>query len=220
MTYSGASCTLSEGDILANASYYASVHIDGCTMRCTRARGLLVQSQNVLIENSYVYGMSLAGMLFAPDVHFWGEVGPCRNVEIRNNVIEYCARIDSSENQGAIIFNTSHNNTTGNLPAGVHANISIHSNRFLDIPGSGIYVCSAKNVHIEDNVFSGCGSWNGVSTKAKTVDYADSCEGLPPPGMEYVNYDIVLVNCEDVVVRGNVSDRGQETLQASGREDL
>ena len=54
-------------DVLSNSAYYASVHVDGCTLKNTRARGLLIQSQNVLIENSYIYGMSLPAMLFSPD---------------------------------------------------------------------------------------------------------------------------------------------------------
>ena len=186
--------SLAVGDTLANAEYFASLHIDGCTVRNTRARGFLVQTHNVLIENSYICGMSLAALLFAPDIRVWWEVGPCKNVEIRNNVIEHCAHIRSGANQGAIIFKACHDGNTVDYPAGVHENIYIHDNRFIDIPQSAIFVSSAKNVRIEDNSFTHC-----------CFDPQDTAE--------YAKYDIVAANCENVTLSGNVSDRGEETLQ-------
>lgn len=182
------------GDTLANAEYFASLHIDGCTVRSTRARGFLVQTHDVLIENSYIYGMSLAALLFAPDIRVWWEVGPCRNVEIRNNTIEHCAHIASGANQGAIIFKACHDGNTVEYPAGVHENLFIHDNRFIDIPQSAIFVSSAKHVRIENNSFTHC------------------CYH-PQDSAAYANYDIVAASCEDVVLAGNVSDRGEETLQ-------
>lgn len=186
--------SLAVGDTLANAEYFASLHIDSCTVRNTRARGFLVQTHDVLIENSYIYGMSLAALLFAPDIRVWWEVGPCKNVEIRNNVIEHCAHIQSGANQGAIIFKACHDGNTVEYPAGVHENLYIHDNRFIDIPQSAIFVSSAKNVRIEDNSFTHC-----------CYDPQDSAE--------YARYDIVAANCENVTLSGNVSDRGEETLQ-------
>lgn len=181
------------GDTLANAEYFASLHIDGCTVRNTRARGFLVQTHDVLIENSYIYGMSLAALLFAPDIRVWWEVGPCRNVEIRNNVIEYCAHIKSGANQGAIIFKACHDGNTLDYPAGVHENIYIHGNRFVNIAQSAIFVSSAIDVRIEENSFENC------------------CYDPQDPS-EWAKYDIVAANCENVVIRDNVSDRGEETI--------
>ena len=185
---------LAVGDTLANAEYFAALHIDGCTVRNTRARGFLVQTHNVLIENSYIYGMSLAALLFAPDIRVWWEVGPTKNVEIRGNVIEHCAHIESGANQGAIIFKACHDSNTVEYPAGVHENLYIHDNRFIDIPQSAIFVSSAKNVRIENNTFTHC-CYHPQDTAA------------------YANYDIVAANCENVTLSGNISDRGEETLQ-------
>ena len=182
------------GDTLANSEYFASLHIDGCVVRNTRARGFLVQTHNVLIENSYIYGMSLAALLFAPDIRVWWEVGPCKNVEIRNNVIEYCAHIKSKANQGAVIFKACHDGSTADYPAGVHEDIYIHDNRFIDIAQSAIYISSAKNLRIEGNRFTNC------------------CYD-PQDDSEWARYDIVAVNCKNVVIRDNASDRGDDTLQ-------
>ncbi len=192
-TYKDETGTLAVGDTLANAEYFASLHIDSCTVRNTRARGFLVQTHNVLIENSYIYGMSLAALLFAPDIRVWWEVGPCKNVEIRNNVFEHCAHIETAANQGFIVFKACHDGNTAGYPAGVHENLSIHDNRFLDTPGSAIFVSSAKHVAIENNTFTNC------------------CYG-PKNNEDYAHYEIVALNCEDVTFAGNVSDRGDDKL--------
>lgn len=185
---------IEDGDVLANSVYYAAVHVDGCTLRNTRARGLLIQSQNVLVENSYIYGMSLPAMLFSPDIKVWYEVGPVNNVEIRNNVIEYCAHTHYGANVGTIVFKSCHDVGCDDYPAGVHGNISIHDNLFIDNANSAIYVSSAKTVRIENNEFVNC------------------CYDPQNKSLPYSEYEIVTVNCEDITVSGNKSDRGEDTI--------
>lgn len=185
---------IKEGDVLANSVYYAAVHVDGCTLRSTRARGLLIQSQNILVENSYIYGMSLPAMLFSPDIRVWYEVGPVENVEIRNNVIEYCAHTHYGANVGAVVFKSCHDVGGNDYPAGVHSNINIHDNLFIDNANSAIFVSAAKNVKIQNNEFKNC------------------CYDPQNPELAYANFEIVTINCEDLVVSGNKSDRGDNTI--------
>ncbi|MBR7133459.1 MAG: right-handed parallel beta-helix repeat-containing protein [Clostridia bacterium] len=189
---------IKKGAILANRTFYASVHLDGCTLRNTRARGILIQTENVLVENCYISGMSLAAMLFAPDIRFWWEVGPSKNVEIRNNVIEYCTVAPGAHNKAAIVFKASHEGDDAAYPAGVHNGIYIHGNYFKDIPRSAIFVAAAKNIRIENNEFNNCCCLAGET---------DS---------EYADYDIVAINCEDIEVCGNCSSRGDRTLFFKG----
>ena len=199
-TYYDLKGEIADGDVIANTKYYASVHVDGCTLRNTRARGLLFQTENILIENSYIYGMSLPAMLFSPDIRVWYEVGPCKNVEIRNNVIEYNAHYHNGANVGAIVFKACHDVGGNDYPAGVHEDIYIHDNIFKDNGNSGIYVSAAKKVRIEDNVFSG------------------NCASPQNPELPHAYYDIVTVNCEGVTVSGNVTDRGEDKLYIDIKE--
>lgn len=186
------------GDTLANATYFASLHIDGCVVRNTRARGFLVQTHNVLIENSYIFGMSLPAMLFSPDIKVWWEVGPVKNVEIRNNVIEYCANIESGANKAAVVFKACHDDGGEDYPAGVHENIYIHSNKFIDLPHSAIYLSAAKNVRIENNSFKNC------------------CSDVKIKDTPYAFHDVVAVNCENLTLSGNVTDREESFLYTDG----
>lgn len=191
---------LKVGDVLANSTFYASVHIDGCTFRHTRARALLIQTQNVLIENSYIYGMSYAAMLFSPDIRLWWEVGPSKNVEIKNNVIEYCATIANSNNEAAIVFKSSHEGDTTAYPAGVHEKIYIHGNVFRDIPNNAIFISASSDVRIENNMFLNC------------------CNNVRNTECEYAYYDIAALNCRNIEVKGNCSSRGNEMLFFSNFE--
>ena len=199
-TYYDLKGEIADGDIIANTKYYASVHVDGCTLRNTRARGILLQTQNILIENSYIYGMSLPAMLFAPDIRVWYEVGPCKNVEIRNNVLEYNAHYHNGANVGAIVFKACHDVGGNDYPAGVHENIYIHDNLFKDNGNSGIYISAAKDVRIENNTFKG------------------NCASPQNPDLPHAFYDIVTVNCENVSVSGNLTDRGDDKLYINIKE--
>lgn len=194
VTYDIINGTIATGDTLANTKYFASLHIDGCVVRNTRARGFLVQTHNVLIENSYIYGMSLPAMLFSPDIKVWWEVGPTENVEIRNNIVEYCANIKSKANKGAIVFKACHDAGGEDYPAGVHKNIHIHGNRFIDIPHSAIYVSAAKDVRIEENRFENC------------------CCDVKDTSTPYAFHDIVCINCENLTVKDNISTQSEEHI--------
>lgn len=185
---------IEKGSILANKTFYASLHLDGCVLRNTRARGILVQTQDVLIENCYICGMSYAAMLFAPDIDFWWEVGPTKNVEIRNNIIEYCCVAKSNGNKGAVAFKASHDGVDTAYPAGVHDSIYIHNNFFKDIKSSAIFVSAAKNIRIKDNEFNNC------------------CYGASETSCEYADYDIVAINCEDIEISGNRTNRDEKKL--------
>lgn len=182
------------GDTLANSAYFASLHVDGCTLRNTRARGLLIQTQDVLIENCYISGMSLPAILCAPDIRVWWEVGPTRNVEIRNCIIEKCAHIRTPANQGAVVFKACHDDGITDYPAGVHENIYLHGNLFRDNPNSAIFISAARNIRVENNRFENC------------------CFDPHSPELPYSAYDAVLLNCENVHLSGNTSSRGEETL--------
>ena len=133
-------------------------------------------------------------MLFSPDIRTWWEVGPAKNVEIRNNVIEYCAVIENSNNEGALVFKSAHEGDNTAYPAGVHEKIYIHRNIFRDIPNNAIFVSAANDVRIEENEFYDC------------------CKNVRRPDCEYADYDIVALNCRSVRLEGNSTNRGEEKL--------
>ncbi len=184
-----------EGDILANDSFFASVHLEDCSVRNTRARGFLLQSRNMLVERCTISGMALPGIIVSPDIRVWYEVGPSENVEIRNCVFEKCAMNGSAANLGAIVVKACHDVGADSYPAGVHNGMNIHDNVFRNCGGSGVFVSAAANVRVKDNEFSGCSS----KLYAHAPDAA--------------KYDIVLRNCSDVETSGNRTDKAPGLLE-------
>ncbi len=142
---------IQQGDILANSDFFASVHINGCTVRNSRARGFLIQSRNVLIENCTLYGLSLAAILIAPDIDYWYEVGPAKNIVIRNNLIEKCAIANVKDNLGVIIVKASHGEGYDTYPCGVHQDIAIVENEFEHNTSSIAFVSATDGVTITGN---------------------------------------------------------------------
>ena len=185
--------TASVGNILANDAYFASVHLDSCSVQNTRARGFLLQSRNMLVENCLIRGMSLPGIIISPDVRVWYEVGPSDHVEIRNCTFEKCAYIANGSNRGAIVVKAAHDAGAPDYPAGVHSDIAVRGCTFRDMNSSGICITATDGVVIENNRFENC-------RNTKNASIAGS------------EYDIVTHNCTNVTVSGNVTDKAPEML--------
>ena len=102
------------------------------------------------VKDCRFYGMSLPGLLVAPDVIVWYEVGPSENTVISNCEFEKCAVIS---NDAAIVVKAAHDGRGEQYPAGVHRNLSVTANRFTNCGGSAICVSSTDNVVIMGNRF-------------------------------------------------------------------
>ena len=183
------------GDILANEEFFASVHIDNCNVTHTRARAFLLQSWNMLVENCKVYGMSLPGIIISPDIRVWYEVGPSKNVEIRNCVFEKCGINGSAANMGTVMVKASHDVDADNYPAGVHDGIRIYDNLFKNCGNSGIFVNAAKNVDIRGNIFENC-----------------SCKRFSET-VETNRYDIFLRRCDGITTADNRTDKDTKWIE-------
>ena len=174
-----------EGDVLANTVYFASVHVDNCTVKNSRARGFLIQSRNAVIENCKLEGLSLAGVLLSPDIEYWFEVGPARNIVICNNEFKKCAYAGAKHNLGNILVKCSHGSEYEAYPCGVHKDLQIKNNKFIDSPVSAVFVSSTDGVEIKENQFLNC-------------CYEHRTEELPVS-----NKNIELQNCGNTVVENN-----------------
>ncbi len=189
MTYDLVSGSVKEGDILANGAYFAATRISGCSVKNTRARGFLLQTNNVIIEDCHIYGMSMSAFLLSPDVAYWFEVGPCSNVVIRNNLIEKCTNCIHRNNTGAIVIKCRHEEGVSDTPAGTHNNIHILNNTFRNIGDSAIFALAVRDLEIRGNRY-------------------ENCSNMPfDEDVESLHYDVALVNCDRVTLKDNTSDR-------------
>ncbi|MCQ2431161.1 MAG: right-handed parallel beta-helix repeat-containing protein [Clostridia bacterium] len=184
------------GDILANDSFFASVLLEGCSVKHTRARGFLLQSRNMTVRDCHIYGMALPGIIISPDIKVWYEVGPSRNTEITGCTFEKCAINGSAANLGAIVVKAAHDPGAADYPAGVHSDVRIYNNTFRNIGSSGVFVSATKGVQIYGNRF-------------------ENCMENKNPNTRDTEYDIVTVNCEDVTVSDNISNKENTSMICS-----
>lgn len=146
---------ISEGDILQNTSFSASVLMKDCDIKRTRARACVLQTENIEISNCNFYGMSLAAIKAAPDIVKWYEVGPVKNMLINNNVFEKCGFARKEENEPIIAVQDNHDKLSVGEP-NVHSNIKISNNTFKNKLGRCIFLSSTDNVKIFNNEFENC----------------------------------------------------------------
>ena len=183
---------LKAGDMFANDRDFPAVLISGCSVRHTRARGILLQSRDMLIENCRFQGLSLPGLLIAPDLRFWNEVGPTVNTEIRGCTFEKCAIIGARANRGALTVKNGHGQLIDSDPPGIHRDVRVIGNRFVGCGNCGVFISSTDGVTVKDNVFERCSSHRYDAAETNTL------------------YDIWLNNCSGVVTGGNRSDKPAE----------
>lgn len=138
------------GFMMQNTAFTPKCDISNCIVRNTRARGFLLQTENVKISDCEFFGMSHNAIKAAPAFIKWYEVGPSHNLKIINNTIVKCGFI--SDRIAGIAVQTSHDGNDENI-FGLHSNIHIADNRIEASKGACIAVSSADNVVIRDNTF-------------------------------------------------------------------
>lgn len=155
---------LSVGSILQNRAFAASVNMTGCTIRNTRARGCILQSENIDISDCTFYGMSFPAIQAAPDVRKWYEVGPVINMSIHHNTFENCGCAVSGSDIPVIAVKNNHDKLCADIDPGikgVHKNVRITDNLFLHKSGRCIFLTSTDGVEIYDNLFMDCPEEDG-----------------------------------------------------------
>jgi hypothetical protein len=144
--------TIVAGSLLANISTCPAVRISQCTFRGNRARGILVQTRDVVIEQCAFTGTSGPAIQLCCDADQWCEGPGTKQVSIRDCTIDGC-NFGVTKRLGAIdVFADL---PQGKIPpAGVHAGITITNNRITCAVGSAIHLGSATDVELSCNTLT------------------------------------------------------------------
>ena len=143
------------GTVLANATASPALRIRRCRVRGNRARGMLIQTRDVLVEDCTFEDISGAGIHICTDGNYWWESLGVRNVVVRKCIFRRCNFGVARRAAALDIF--------AELPdgrqaaAGVHRGIQILDNTFDANTGAAIHVGSAEQVEIRGNLFSNGG---------------------------------------------------------------
>ncbi len=133
--------------LLSNKTLHPSVKVKNTVVRNNRARGFLIQTDDVLIESCEFYDTRLAAILVSPDVREWKELAPTRGITIRNNTFENCG----SKTWGTIVFNTSHGTSSMYTNTYlIHKDISVTGNTFK-ASKPALYALNCENITFTGN---------------------------------------------------------------------
>ncbi len=153
------------GAVISNASMHPAVTIRNTTVQSNRARGFLLQTENVLVENCTFKDTALAAILLAPDLEHWYEMSPAKNVIIRNNTFENCGEYAS----GIIQITTNHDNPARTYSAYIHQGITIENNSFDSGNKYAVYGVCIDALTFLDNQFTNSKNQRVMLTYCKNV---------------------------------------------------
>ncbi len=139
------------GSVLANASAAPSVRIRRCLVRGNRARGMLLQTRDVVIEDCRFEDISAAAIQLCADGSTWWECLGVREVTVRGCTFLRC-NFGAAKRAAAVdVFSELAGDRQS--AAGVHAGIRILDCRFAANGGADLHLGSAEEVEVRGNRF-------------------------------------------------------------------
>ncbi len=174
-----------EDTILSNKTLHPSVTITGNKVYSNRARAFLLQTENVVVEDCEIYGTALPAVLVAPDIVNWYEVGPGKNITIRNNTFENCGR----HFKGVIQIASSHDSFVNRYGSTVNENVVVENNLFKNCGVSAVFAVSTNGLTVTNNAFED--------------DYT---------GENYSTYAVFAINSDNISVVGNKLKNPKDNL--------
>lgn len=177
------------GDTIVNSSYYAKVHIKDISIRGSRARGMLIKTHNVVIEDSYFSDTAGAAICGACGIGLWNEMGPVHNMTIRNCVFENCGMQSIRNQAGGIVVGAGPGCNRHDYveETGVFSDIKLYDNKFINLRDPAIFVAAVEGLEIKGNEMI-------------------NCYGEERPNQENdepYTYNTVICDCRDVVYENN-----------------
>ena len=184
--FTDATCDILPGDMIANMAFCPDTVVRNSRIHGTRARGILFQTNKVLLEDCTFSDISHQAIQITSDMTRWSEMCPCEEVVIRNNVFHHNGLSCKDIRSAGIAVGIGHGGgcydyTQAN---GVHGNITITGNRFYEMKDAAIFADRVCSMTITDNAFARC----CTRTEGRAADYCGA---------------MVLFNCEQVQLEEN-----------------
>jgi hypothetical protein len=138
------------GDMLGNASRVAKLRMRRCTVRANRARGVLCQTRDAVIEDCAFRNCTSAGVIVHTDANWFYESIGARNVTVRNNLFENC-NLGAASAEGALTALVWLKGFAYPPKPGVHRDVCFEGNRVIRTGDSGIFAVGVDGLTIRSN---------------------------------------------------------------------
>ncbi len=148
ITFDAIPSGVESGYYIQNVSALPDTVVSNCNIGFARARGLLIQSKNCVIENCSFKNIRLSAILVAPDFEYWHEGGFCDNLLIENNAFHNCASLNVGF--GVVHISTAHDKLEGHDGCRLgHKNVSIIGNTYENCTSQPLKACAVQNLITE-----------------------------------------------------------------------
>lgn len=126
-----------------------------------RARGILVQSQEVSITNNHIQNVMGGAIQLTADIADWNEGYGCADVVVTGNLCDGCnyGYWGGFNNLSGVclgVINLFSQTPQGLNPTYVHQNITISNNTVNNTPNISFFIGSAQNVSLTNNIIQNC----------------------------------------------------------------
>jgi parallel beta-helix repeat protein len=147
---------LREGDVLGNASRVARLRMSRCTVRANRARGVLCQTRDVIIEHCTFQNCTGPGIIVLTEAAYFYESIGTRDVIVRNNGFENCNRGAASA-EAALCALVWLKEFSYPAKPGAHRNLTLEGNRIVRTDESGIFAVGVDGLTLRNNTIEQSG---------------------------------------------------------------
>ena len=177
------------GDTVVNSAYYPEVTIRNCSVSRSRARGFLIRTHNVLIENCYFEKTAGPAIKATCGIGIWNEMGPIHHMTIKNCVFEGCHTNKYPSRADGIVIGggMGYSRNFSVQDVGVYADIHIINNRFYNLPSPALFAVAVDGLELRGNEIYNC------------------CNKPLEDEHERYKHDLITYNCKNVVVSDNCS---------------
>lgn len=145
---------LKVGDVLGNATRTAAVRISKCRVGSNRARGMLIQTRDAVIEDCAFENCTSGGLWVLTEVvHFFEAIGT-RQIVVRNNTFNNC-NYGGPLGEGVLSVYAYLANFAYPPQPGVHRDVLLENNVILGADNCGIFVAGTDGITIRGNRVEG-----------------------------------------------------------------
>jgi parallel beta-helix repeat protein len=167
---------LREGDVLGNATRVARLRLARSTVRANRARGVLCQTRDAIIEDCTFQDCTGAGvMVLTETVHFHESIGT-RDVIVRNNRFENCNH-GAGAAEAALCALAYVQDFAYPAEPGVHRNLTLEGNQIVRTDESGIFAAGVDGLTLRNNTVEQSGL-RGSRPHGKDPIWIENCANV------------------------------------------
>lgn len=155
LTLDSAPANISAGtDLVESLTWLASANVERCNFIGNRARGILIQYPDTLVQDCSFIDVSGSGVHVSTVAKIWYEGSGTTDVVVRDNSFRNCDYLWKLPDGAIHVYAENQFEQTG--AAGTHARLAVVDNTIVDNDHAALSLSAVDDVDVIGNVFDNC----------------------------------------------------------------